>query len=205
MSDLKTKTQKNKENRADKMLDEAQKIISEQGLSAFSARVLADKIGCSVGTIYNAYSDIDDLIMHVNSRTLVDLGSALLVTQSIALKDDPLKRLLAAARIYLEFCQANPRRWAAIFEHRLEEGREIPSWHLEDHYRLFTFIKEPIADLKKDMSEEDMMVLARSLFSGVHGIISLGRQVRLQPLSHEVIWQQVELIVTSFVKGFADA
>lgn len=204
MAELKSKALKNKEKRAEKLLDEACAIIADQGLSALSARVLADKIGCSVGSIYNVYDDLDDLIMRANSRTLVDLGMALTLTQSIVLRDDPLKRLLTAARIYLDFCQANPRRWAAIFEHSLAEGRDIPSWHLEDHYRLFVFIKEPIADLKSDMSDEDLTILARSLFSGVHGIISLGRQIRLKALPHEVIWKQVELIVTSFVKGFAD-
>ena len=55
----------------------ARKIVAAEGLSALQARRVAQEAGCSVGTIYNLYDGLDDLIINVNAATLEDLGANL--------------------------------------------------------------------------------------------------------------------------------
>src|ERR1700730_12359981 len=75
---------------------------------------------------------------------------------------------------YLDFAAANTIRRRALFEHRQPEGKPMPDWYLWEQIRLFGYIEQPLRDLQHDMPPEQLPMLARSLFSAVHGIITLG-------------------------------
>ena len=60
-----------------RLIDAAERTISESGLAALKARDLARAAGCSVGTIYNVFEHLDELILCVGSRTLAMLDGAL--------------------------------------------------------------------------------------------------------------------------------
>src|SRR3981189_2825799 len=57
----------------DALIDAAERTIETQGLRALRARDLAAEVGCAVGAIYNAVTDLDELIYAVNARTLAAL------------------------------------------------------------------------------------------------------------------------------------
>ena len=40
------------------------------GLSGFSTRQIAKKIGYTLGTLYNIFESYDDIILHINAATL---------------------------------------------------------------------------------------------------------------------------------------
>src|SRR5215472_18591366 len=65
-----------------RLIDAAEHTISESGLAALKARDLARAAGCSVGTIYNVFAHLDELILCVGSRTLAMLDGALAGVQS---------------------------------------------------------------------------------------------------------------------------
>lgn len=52
------------------IVDMGEKIISENGLKALTARRLSQNIGYTVGTLYNKFSNLDQIILHVNAKTL---------------------------------------------------------------------------------------------------------------------------------------
>ena len=54
----------------------------KRGLAALKARDLAREAGCAVGTIYNVFEHLDELILCVGSRTLAMLDAALGVVRS---------------------------------------------------------------------------------------------------------------------------
>jgi hypothetical protein len=83
-------------------------------------------------------------------------------------------RLIHMAIAYLDFAAANTIRWRALFEHRQPEGKPTPDWYLWEQIRLFGYIEQPLRDLQPGMPTEQLAMLARSLFSAVHGIITLG-------------------------------
>ena len=59
-----------KERLRGEILTVAEEIVSQDGLSALQARRVASEAGCSVGSIYNAFGDLDELILAVNEATL---------------------------------------------------------------------------------------------------------------------------------------
>ena len=72
-----TKTAERRQQLKDALISAAERTIETQGLSGLKARVLANEVGCAVGAIYNVVTELDDLIVAVNSRTLAALSATL--------------------------------------------------------------------------------------------------------------------------------
>ena len=52
------------------ILDSARSIVEEDGFSGLTARRVASSIGYAPGTIYNLFSNLDDLILHLRGKVL---------------------------------------------------------------------------------------------------------------------------------------
>ena len=64
-----------KETLRNKIIELAEMKIATGGLLALRARDLATEAGCALGSLYNMFADLDDLILHVNARTLVAIDA----------------------------------------------------------------------------------------------------------------------------------
>lgn len=159
-----------------RLIEAARRRIAENGLASLRARDVTQDAGCALGGLYTAFRDLDELVLHVNSATLGMLEGEL-VTE-LSGETDPAGQLRILAHGYLRFALANRNLWAALFEHRLPEGVEAPAWHLDKHMFLIQFIARPLAALNPNMSEEDLRIRALTLFSAVHGIISISLEGR---------------------------
>ena len=59
------------------LLRVGRKLVAEKGAAFLTARKLSEASGCSVGTIYNQFANMDNFIMAENLQTLEDLKSHL--------------------------------------------------------------------------------------------------------------------------------
>jgi AcrR family transcriptional regulator len=159
-----------------RLIDAARNRIAENGLANLRARDVTQDAGCALGGLYTAFSDLDELVLHVNSETLGMLERALI--GDLADEPDPGRQLRILAHGYLNFALANRNLWASLFDHKLPDGVEAPGWHLDKHMFLIQFIARPLARLNPDMAQEDLHIRALTLFSAVHGIISISLEAR---------------------------
>ena len=60
----------------ERLIDAAERTVAANGLAGLRARDLAREAGCAVGTIYNVFEHLDELILCVGWRTLAMLDSA---------------------------------------------------------------------------------------------------------------------------------
>src|SRR4051812_5354467 len=189
----------------DALVTAAEQAIAQQGLGALRARALAEEVGCAVGAIYNVVEDLDDLVLFVNARTLQALERDL----SAADRDgDPadgpnaaVGRLVRMALAYLDFAATQTPRWRTLFEHRMTTGREVPAWYREQQQRLFAHVEELLLNLQADESRVRRALLARSLFSAVHGLVVVGLEEKLQTIPLPVLREQVRFVVTAIGRG----
>lgn len=161
----------------EQLLPLARTRIADRGLTGFRARDLAADAGCALGTIYNAFDDLDELVLYVNSGTLADLDQKLRDAVAAA-QQPPVEQLVALAHAYLDFAIEHPHLWMSLFEHRMPPGREVPAWHLQEHDVLFRHIARLLEELMGAPSPELVRLKARTLFSAVHGVVSLGLERR---------------------------
>ncbi len=200
------KTLRRRQNLKQALVRAAEKTIAKRGLAGLRARQLAFEAGCAVGAIYNVVDDIDDLIMLVNERTLVALERHLVASAKAVEHADSagaIDRLVQLAMAYLNFAGANGLRWRAVFDHRLPKGRAVPDWYRASQRRLFGYVEAPLQALLPSASAERRALLARSLFSAVHGVVELGLDEKLQPLPMDVLRDQVAAVTTAIGRGVA--
>jgi AcrR family transcriptional regulator len=189
----------------DALVAAAEQTITQQGLGSLRARALAEKAGCAVGAIYNVVEDLDDLVLLVNARTLTALERDLIAADRT---DEPaegpnaaIARLVRMALAYLDFAAAQTLRWRTLFEHRMPAGREVPAWYREQQQRLFAYVEELLLELQADESRVRRALLARSLFSALHGLVVLGLEEKLQTIPLPVLREQVRFVVTAIGRG----
>lgn len=182
-----------------RLIEAARNRIILDGLAKLRARDVTQDAGCALGGLYTVFQDLDELVLQVNSSTLSMIEKSL--TPALAGKEDPVEQLRILARGYLKFARENRNLWAALFEHRLPDGVAAPDWHLEKHMFLIQFIARPLASLQPDLKGEDLQVRALTLFSAVHGIVSISLEGRFVGIPATRLDGELDDFVTLLAAG----
>ena len=188
----------------EQLIDAAERTIAGKGLTALKARDLAQEAGCAVGTIYNVFDHLDELVVCVGSRTLAMLDAALQAVRSPVChgsEEEAVDDMVSLALAYLEFTATHTVRWRALFEHRMSENRPLPEWFVEQQHRLFAQVERPLAALLPELDPEARRVLARTVFSAVHGIVALGLEEKLVSLSLPDLGSRLAATVRAIATG----
>jgi AcrR family transcriptional regulator len=201
-----SKTAERRQQLKNALISAAERTIENHGLGGLKARALAYRVGCAVGAIYNVVTDLDDLVFEVNFRTLAALERHLAAAEqaSGAAEATAVDRLVRLGTAYLAFAAAHTRRWRALFEHRPPLGKPMPDRYLEVQRQLFRLVEEPLGELQPHLSSERRALVARSLFSAVHGMVMLGLEEKLQALPLESLREQIALIVSTIGRGMLE-
>jgi AcrR family transcriptional regulator len=182
------------------LISAAEKAIAVKGLAGLKTRDLARDIGVANGAVYNLVEDIDELILRVGSRTLDRLDAALTAAEANG-SAAPNEILVRIALAYCDFAAENLELWRALFEHRMDRGKPIPDWAVEEQMNLFRHIYRPLAALFPNRTPEELSVTARSLFSSVHGMVSLGLEQKLIAVPIAVLRREIATIVKAVIIG----
>ena len=186
----------------DALLAAAERAIAESGLPGLKARDVAREAGCALGAVYTAFADLDALVLAVNARTLDALDAHLrAAAASRPEAEGPVPRVAALAEAYLDYATRHRPRWAALFEHRMAAGRKSPGWYKEKQAELFGHIEAPVAALRPGLGGAEAAALSRTLFSAVHGVVSLGLDEKLAPMPEDALRAQLDVLVGALARG----
>jgi len=183
-----------------RLIAAAEAAIADSGLANLRARSLAEAAGCSVGAIYGVFPDLDTLVLAVNGRTLDAIDAAM---RQAASNQGPVEHLVLLAEAYLGYAASHRRRWAALFQHRMPEGRPVARWYAERQELAFATVELPLSALMPDLAQRERALLARTLFSAVHGIVALGLEEKVAALPMPVLRAQLRLMVEATSRGLA--
>jgi len=152
-------------------IDEAERNIHENGMLAIKARHIAKSIGCAVGSLYNHFSCIDDLILAVNLRTLANLKTELRQATLKTVKGN--QGIQTVVDTYIKFALEHTHAWQALFEHHLPTHTEIPQVYFQQRQQLFQHIEEQLRAAHPQMNETNIKLESRALWAGIQGICIL--------------------------------
>lgn len=145
----------------------AEHILLETGLEDLSARRLAADLGVSVGTLYNAFEDLDAVVQALIAR------SAAMLSDILHRAADPdiecrKTRLKALGEAYFDFAVSEPQRWWLLFEYRS---------HAEPDARVQEFQTRLLEMLihvgEGDRASPRHRQIFQQLWASVHGLVSL--------------------------------
>lgn len=140
-------------------------LLAETGYAGFSAREVAKRIGYSVGTLYNVFESLDDLMLAINSRTFIEWAASIAARLEGAGED----RIAVLVDSYFDFATANRNLWMAIYDHRLPAGVPFPERYAERRRGLTMLVEQEIARVLPPTRAARAPALARSLLATVHG------------------------------------
>lgn len=187
-----------REELAEMAVKATRRIVAHQGVRALSTRKVAKEIGYSVGTIYNLYDNLDDLIVHMNASVLDDLKQALL---AVPQDDDVAERLKNMAAAYIGFTRTNLNLWNSLFDHRLPPGEDVPDWYRVKVEDLIRLIEHAIAPEFSTVHAVERQQSAWVLWSSLHGICSLANTEKLDIVATDNVWQLAEQLIVTYMAG----
>src|SRR5882757_4652487 len=179
------------------LLEIARDLIASKGLRSLKVRDVAEAADCSIGSVYNEFGDFDGLILSVNRETIQALTARLVAVPA----EDPVRQLHGLAEAYLTFAADHANLLRSLFEHRMEDDRPFPEDILLMVMRAFALMHEPMVRLLPDRDPEEVALLARMMFSAVHGIISLGLEERMVAVPPEKLRHQLTQFVDTHLAG----
>ena len=205
------KTEKRRGELKEALIEAAERAVVTIGPEGIRAREIAREVGCAVGAIYNVFPDLDAIYFAVNSRTLAAFeefvaGRRRKTMRKSDTRQQAIGALVDLALAYFDFAAENQPRWRTLFEHRLAApGRDLPEWYVDEQRRLFLLVEEPLGALRPDMTGDERMLFARTMFSAVHGVVSLGLDEKVVATPHPVLRQQIATLVGSIGDGLLRA
>lgn len=170
----------------------AREIILKHGLQALSVRIIAKNVGCSVGTIYNVFENIDDIILHINGQSLDLLYEFLALGLS---KSRTKNKILFLALRYFAFSKEYYNLWNALFDYRYPNSVSPPTWYQKKIDDLIHLVGETLIQ-QQSIPIEQAHSMTTILWAGIHGICTLYHGGKLILTGT----QSVEVLLENYVK-----
>lgn len=173
-------------------------LLEEGGLEELSARKIASRIGYTVGTLYNVFTDFEDIILHINGTTLLDMRVQLIPLAGS--KKKPHQRILDFAHCYGDYAMAHPARWNLL--HGSPRATKLPEWFRNDVHSIFALVEEPLFELcpSKPAQARDA---AKVLWAGLHGICALSISQKLDVVEAGPMRELINNFVNHYLKGLS--
>lgn len=172
--------------------------VKQDGAAAINARKVAKEIGCSVGSIYNVFENLDAIILEINSKTLQWLEER--ITNIIENTGDPMEALFGFGSMYIELGRDHYQLWNTLFEHPRKDKTPKPEWYQQKVSNIFALISTTIAPLfDNDLKKAD--AATKILWAGFHGISALALSGRLENVKAASAPEMVNTLITNFIAG----
>lgn len=164
---------KEKEDLKKAILDAARELFLEQGYDRTSMRMIAQRIAYSPTTIYIYFKDKDAIFHALHVEAFQLLGGRMAPLAHVA---DPMERLTAMGRVYLEFAEQNPGLYDLMFIMKAPVQALEEKHHLwEEGDRVFQVLKATVEEAmkKKLLRKSDVEITSFLIWSTVHGMAAL--------------------------------
>ena len=180
------------------VIEVATEMVKEHGPASLSIRKIAKNIGCAVGTIYNVFANLDEIVLTMNGATLGALKSRLLADTEQ--EDDKPAALIGLGQSYVAFCRENYNLWSLLLERKMAPGNTLPEWYQQQVDDLFLLVTQMVAPLVADDNERAERA-ARVLWAGLHGICALAVSGKLDVVHAESAEVLAESLVRNYLQG----
>lgn len=180
------------------ILDAARELFLEKGYEHTSIRNIAEKIEYSPTTIYLYFKDKDSIFLELHNEGFSLLGQRMAVLTTV---EDPMERLKAMGRIYIQFARENPDYYDLMFvQNSPMDCLEHKQWEAGES--AFGFLMSTVRECieKSYLSFRNAEIGAFVVWSTMHGMITLDFRERCQVLSEAAQKDTLEKGLDEFIR-----
>jgi AcrR family transcriptional regulator len=197
----KLRRERDKQRMRERVLDAARELFALHGYEAVTMRKIADRIEYTTTMIYQHFPDKETLIREIVAHDFQSFAQEFRRCAQIA---DPIARILAMAKVFVDFGVQHPNHYRLMFmsppssEVKQANLAAIRSDPAQDVY---TFFKQAIEEamrkalLRPELDDPELLV--QSLWSGMHGVVSLHIAKGRDPW---IEWRSLDRISTLLVE-----
>lgn len=157
-----------------RLLDEAARVLADEGPAALSARRLVKAVGASTMAVYTHFGSMPALVREVMREGFERFEAR---TDVVRPTDDPVADLYAICRVYQEFARAEPDVYAVMFG-----GSQLAGFELTDDDREMGtgMLRVPFGVIHRcteagRFRDGDASLRAWQLWCQMHGLAQLER------------------------------
>lgn len=145
-----------------KLVLKGRELVVEKGTEFLTARKLSEASGCSVGTIYNQFLNMDNFIIVQNMLTLDKVYESLEKVERFSNPYDNINKYLDC---FVSFVAKNANLWALLYEFHLKkrEGR-LPEEYMRKIARVMKVMFADFAKISKGVKEKERRILKRVIW-----------------------------------------
>lgn len=186
-----------------KVLDNGWKILTQKGREALNIRDLAKQSGCSIGTIYNLFENLDEIVLLLNLRCLEKLYGGLHseMKQAIQEKGNLHTVFQKLGKSYIRFGMENPKLWKSLFENLAIDP--LPSWYRET-VRAGIKVAEQTIQNTFGLKEEKIVRMVSFFWAAMHGMTSIMLNKKMEVIDEAIDEAYVTAYIESCLCGFVD-
>ena len=158
------------------LLAKAREIIKDKGLEFLTARKLSDYSGYSVGTIYNQFKSMDNLVMWLNTVTIEELYDRL---ERVEKTSDVYKNLNALLDKFVEFVLENKNLWFTLYNFHFKSVTDkydigdLRSLERKKIVKILWLLEDNLDKLFMNVQNNERTLSAEVLFVTMFSISSL--------------------------------
>ena len=187
-----------------KLLKAGRLLVCEKGTEFLTARKLSEASGCSIGTIYNQFSNMDEFILEQNEITLNELFAFL---SQVKYEADSYKNLNIMTDMLVKFVLANRPLWFLLYNFHFQHANynfsyryrkillKVINFANRDFYKLFANLGK-----QKLKTMRNVLLLAVAGLSAVLSSDAVSANKNIQPQMVAEIFLNVFLAGTKVLE-----
>jgi AcrR family transcriptional regulator len=178
----------------------AEALVRDKGLAGLSTRNIAKAIGYTSGTLYQAFRNLDDLVLQLNGRTIAGMAQAL--GEAVDPKAQPGENVRHICRAYLKFGREHLPQWELLFQRQWPAGFVYPAWYMAEMGKSLVIFERQLAGLLGSKASPHQISMAgRAVWCSMHGIHALYATGRLERLGVGSLDELVEFQIDALLRG----
>ena len=159
-----------KDNIQNLLLETGRQIVREKGTDALTVRKLSEASGCSVGAIYNQFSNMDNFIVIQNYMTLDELSNRL---EKVKKTEDAFVDMNNFLQAFVDYVIENKNLWYMRHSFHLRNNNHTFSYfYLRKVVKITGLINKLLIQLVPNMERPERILSSQILWLSLFALSS---------------------------------
>lgn len=176
-------------------------IIREKGSDNLTVRKLSDASGCSVGAIYNQFSNMDNFIVIQNYMTLDELSKRL---DKIPETLNPYVDMNKFVQVFVDYVIENRNLWYLLYAFHLRRNDRMYSYfYLRKVVKVIGRINSLLQRILPDMERPERILSSQILWLNLFAVSALLTKDILTPLIKVDRQSICQMVLNTYIAGLS--
>ena len=181
------------------LIEIGRQMVRERGTDALTVRKLSEASGCSVGAIYNQFSNMDNFVVIQNFMTLKALNDSL---QKLPETDNPFVDANNLLQAFVDFVLANKNLWHLLFNfHLTHPKREYSFFYLREAVKILSRVNNILLRTVPEMERPECLLSSQVLWLSVFALSSFLAKDVLEPFSKAQKETVCQIMFNTYLAG----